>query len=369
MISDFLFEAGSQIVLQAARLRYMSNGQLSVPMVIRSGMGTVKNAGPHHSGCYHPVWSHCPGLIVVIPSNPADAKGLFKTALRASDPVVFLEHKSLLSTKGPVPVGEHVVPFGEAKIVRAGTDLTVVSCGLWLHRCVEAAEQLAAGGISCEVIDLRTIVPLDTDAIVTSVAKTGRVLVVDEAYAMCGLGAEIAAVVMEHAFDELDAPVGRLHTEPVPHPFSPTLEDAVVADVEKIAAAARAVIDGRPLIPRRAPGRSPSVPKTPQADAPEEQTPEASPAGSQLAPPAAPTVRGTPLLMPNVDLTITEGTIVSWLKKPGEAVHRGEAVVEVETDKAVMEVESPADGTLAEILAEQGAVVALGQQLGTITLN
>ena len=372
MISDFLFEAGSQIVLQAARLRYMSNGQLSVPMVIRSGMGTVKNAGPHHSGCYHPVWSHCPGLIVVIPSNPADAKGLFKTALRASDPVVFLEHKSLLSTKGPVPVGEHVVPFGEAKIVRAGTDLTVVSCGLWLHRCVEAAEQLAAGGISCEVIDLRTIVPLDTDAIVTSVAKTGRVLVVDEAYAMCGLGAEIAAVVMEHAFDELDAPVGRLHTEPVPHPFSPTLEDAVVADVEKIAAAARAVIDGRPLIPRRAPGRSPSVPKTPQADAPKEQTPEASPAGSRLAPPAAPTgpiIQGTPLLMPNVDLTITEGTIVSWLKKPGEAVHRGEAVVEVETDKAVMEVESPADGTLAEILAEHGAVVALGQQLGTITLN
>ena len=126
--------------------------------------------------------------------------------------MIFLEHKSLLAVKGPVPVGEHYIPFGQANVVRAGDDLTIVSCGLWLRRSLEAAEQLAAQGISCEVIDLRTIVPLDVETIVASVRKTGRLLVVDEAYAMCGIGAEIAAVVMEHAFDELDAPVGRLHT-------------------------------------------------------------------------------------------------------------------------------------------------------------
>ena len=168
--------------------------------------------------------------------------------------MIFLEHKSLLSTKGSVPAGEHCLPFGQANVVRVGADLTIVSCGLWLHRCVDAAGQLAAQGVSCEVIDLRTIVPLDVETIVASVVKTGRMLVVDEDYSMCGIGAELAAVVMEHAFDDLDAPVGRLHIEPVAHPFSPPLEDAVAASVEKIAAAARAVIDGRPPIPQRALG-------------------------------------------------------------------------------------------------------------------
>ncbi len=146
MLADFLFEAAGQIVLQASKLRYMSNGQVSVPMIVRAGVGSVKNAGPHHSGSYYPVWAHCPGLIVVVPSNPADAKGLFKTALRASDPVVFLEQKSLLSSKGPVPTGEYYIPFGQANVVREGTDLTIVSCGLWLQRSVAAAEQLAAAG-------------------------------------------------------------------------------------------------------------------------------------------------------------------------------------------------------------------------------
>jgi 2-oxoisovalerate dehydrogenase E1 component len=254
MISDFLWEAGSQIVMQAAKLRYMSNGQVAAPLVVRSGAGTVKNAGPHHSGTYFPVWAHCPGLIVVVPSNPADAKGLMKTALRAGDPVIFLEHKSLMAAKGPVPGGEHFVPFGRAKTVRPGSDLTIVSCGLYLHRSLEAAESLAAAGISCEVIDLRTIVPLDVETIIQSVSKTGRLLIVDEAYAMCGLGAEIAAAVMEEAFDELDAPVGRFHTDPVPIPFSPALENAVVVTAEKIAAAARAVLQGRPLVPRRVKG-------------------------------------------------------------------------------------------------------------------
>ena len=135
-------------------------------MIVRAAWGTIKNTGPHHSGSYHPIWAHCPGLIVVIPSTPADAKGLFKTALRAADPVIFLEPKALFASKGPVPVGEHLVPFGVASIVRAGTDLTIVSCGSPIHRCLEAAEQLAAAGIDCEIVDLRTIVPLDVDTIV-----------------------------------------------------------------------------------------------------------------------------------------------------------------------------------------------------------
>ena len=378
MLADFLWEAGGQIVLQASKLRYMSNGQVSVPMIVRAGVGSVKNAGPHHSGSYYPAWAHCPGLIVVVPSNPADAKGLFKTALRASDPVIFLEQKSLLSSKGPVPTGEYYIPFGKANVVRQGTDLTIVSCGLWLQRSVAAAEQLAAQGISAEVIDLRTIVPLDVETIVTSVKKTGRLLVVDEAYAMCGIGSEIAAIMMEEAFDELDAPVGRLHTEPVSHPFSPVLEDAVTASPEKIVAAALAVIEGRPQHQHRAVGSvakaaapAPSGTAPPAAVA-EPATPSPAPATASAASPATvrtptPSQNGSvPVIMPNMDLIITEATIVDWFKKVGDRVGKGEALLEIETDKAVTQVESPADGVLAEILADKGAVVPLGQQLGTI---
>ncbi len=389
MLADFLWEAGGQIVLQASKLRYMSNGQVSVPMVVRAGVGSVKNAGPHHSGSYYSCWAHCPGLIVVVPATPADAKGLFKTALRASDPVIFLEQKSLLSTKGPVPSGEYYLPFGKANVVREGTDLTIVSCGLWLHRSVEAAEKMAAGGVSVEVIDLRTIVPLDVETILASVKKTGRLLVVDEDYAMCGVGAEISAIVVEEAFDELDAPIGRLHTEPVSHPFSPTLEDAVTANADKIVAAARAVLDGRPHAQRRAigalpkivetpmaggNGRGPSLPPSVKADvahaAPATHAVFSPAPASAEAPKAAPaaksTAGGIPVVMPNMDLIITEATIVAWFKNIGETVAKGEALLEIETDKAVTQVESPAAGTLVEILADAGAVVPLGQQLGTI---
>jgi 2-oxoisovalerate dehydrogenase E1 component len=368
MLADFLFEAGGQIVLQASKLRYMSNGQVSVPMIVRAGVGSVKNAGPHHSGSYYPVWAHCPGLIVVVPSNPADAKGLFKTALRASDPVIFLEQKSLLASKGPVPIGEYYIPFGQANVVRQGTDLTIVSCGLWLQRSVAAAEQMAAQGISAEVIDLRTIVPLDVATILASVKKTGRLLVVDEAYAMCGIGAEISAIVMEEAFDELDAPVGRLHTEPVSHPFAPILEDTVTASPEKIVAAARAVMEGRPPQQRRPVGVAPKVAAPAPAAAPVAEAASAAPAASSApAAPAPAVVGGVPVIMPNMDLIITEATVVGWFKKVGEPVGKGEALLEIETDKAVTQIESPADGVLAEILADKGAVVPLGQQLGTIT--
>ncbi len=281
MFADFMFETASQIIHQAGKLRYMSNGQMNVPLIVRCSWGTVKCTGPHHSGAYHPVWAHCPGLIVVVPSNPADAKGLMKTALRAGDPVMFLEPKALFASKGPVPEGDYFVPFGVAKVVRAGSDLTMVSCGTPLHRTLEVAEQLAAEGISCEVIDLRTIVPLDVDTIIASVAKTGRLLVVDEAYSMCGVGAEIAAAVMEQAFDELDAPVGRVHTEPVAQPFSPVHEGVVVVSNERILAAAKAVLAGTPIVPRRVRGVGSSSPAARPATA------APAPASRAAAPPAS----------------------------------------------------------------------------------
>jgi 2-oxoisovalerate dehydrogenase E1 component len=360
MFVDFMFEAASQIIEQAGKLRYMSNGQMNVPMVVRAAWGTIKNTGPHHSGSYHPIWAHCPGLIVVIPSTPADAKGLIKTALRANDPVLFLEPKALFSTKGPVPVGEHLVPFGVARIARIGTDLTIVSCGSPVQRCLEAAETLQSRGVSCEIIDLRTIVPLDVETLVASVAKTGRVLVVDEGFAMCGLGAEIAAVMMEHAFDHLDAPVGRLHADPTAHPFSPVHEQAVIVTPARIVAAAEAVIAGRPLIPRRL-GAKLAHPPVPDSDpVPGARSEPRTGSGTGTG------RNGIPLIMPNMDLTITEGTVIGWLKKIGDPVVKGEGVIEVETDKAVVAVEAPSAGRLAEMLVKEGTVVKLGQPLGTI---
>ena len=260
---------------------------------------------------------------------------------------------------------------------------------------------MAGQGISCEVIDLRTIVPLDVEAIVESVTKTGRLLVVDEAYAMCGVGAEIAAAVMEHAFDELDAPVGRLHTDPASHPFSPVLEDAIVTSVEKIVAAARSVIAGCPPIPHRAVGSggrrqgsgaggggsggggsgggtSLSAAKGVEggtslsaAKGVEGGTSlkRSEGRGRRGPKPQARTqspkpARGVPVNMPNMDLIITEATVVAWLKKIGDAVHKGEPLLEIETDKAVTNVESPADGVLVEILAEAARSSRWGNNRG-----
>lgn len=370
MFVDFLFDAASQIVHQAAKLRYMSNGQIGVPMVIRASWGTVKNTGPHHSGSYHPIWAHCPGLIVVVPSTPADAKGLIKTALRSRDPVLFLEPKALFASKGPVPKGEHLVPFGVARIARGGADLTIVSCGTPLHRCLEAAEELAGAGAGtgtqCEVIDLRTIVPLDVATIVRSVSKTGRLLVVDEGHPMCGIGAEVAAAIMEEAFDELDAPVGRLHPEAVPQPFSPAHENAIILTTEKIVAAARAVIAGTPLVPRRLKAEPSRHRGGAEPSPTARSTSVAPPPPTQSSAPVIELGTRVPIILPNQDLTITEATVVGWRKQVGESVTAGEEVVEVETDKAVYGVEAPVSGRLAEIVAAAGVVVPLGRTLGLI---
>ena len=250
MFADFLFEAAGQIVLQAAKLRYMSNGQMNAPVVIRAGAGAVRSAGPHHSGMYHPMWAHVPGLIVCLPSTPADAKGLMKSALRAADPVIMLETKALFATKGEVPTGEHFVPFGVARIARAGSDLTIAAAGQLVHRALEAAETLAARGHR-----LRGHRPPHHHAARRRDGGAKRrprptgCSIVDEGWAMCGVGAELGQAMNELAFDELDAPVARLHTEPMSHPLAPSLERAMLVDADKIAEAARGCVDGRPPVP------------------------------------------------------------------------------------------------------------------------
>jgi 2-oxoisovalerate dehydrogenase E1 component len=361
MFIEFLFEAASQVVLQASKLRYMSNGQMSAPMIMRAAACAVKNAGPHHSGSYHPMWSHVPGLIVVMPSNPADAKGLMKTAMRSYDPVIFLEPKSLFSSKGEVPVGEHFVPFGQAKIVREGTQLTIVTCGQMVQVSLDAAAALEKEGVSCEVVDLRTIVPLDVETIAASLAKTGHLLVVDEGYAMCGLGAEIAQSMMELAFDDLDAPIGRVHTDPACHPFGPKLLEATTISVDKVVAAANQVRSGRAPKVRRARGTPAVAAEAPKTPAVAEPKPSKAP-----EPATVPLAEGVPLTMPHGDLTVNEGTVIKWYKKVGEPVAKGETLVDIETEKSISYVESPVDGFLAQIGQAEGATVKMGEQLGVV---
>jgi 2-oxoisovalerate dehydrogenase E1 component len=385
MFADFLFETAGQIVLQAAKLRYMSNGQMNAPMVVRAAAGALRSAGPHHSGMYHPMWAHVPGLVVCVPSNPADAKGLMKTALRAGDPVLMLEPKALFSSKGEVPVGEHYVPFGVARIARAGRDLTIAAAGQMVGMALSAAQALAGRGIECEVIDLRTIQPLDVDTVAESVRRTGRLLVVDEGWSMCGVGAELGQAMQELAFDHLDAPVARLHTDALTHPFAPALERAMLVNAQRIEEAAVEVVRGLAPAPRRmrsgiaAGGMAvagaaaatplPSAPGAQQAP----QEPGATPAQTSAQTPApqdsaaAPSVpAGEILTMPYGDLTVSEGTLVRWLKQVGEAVRAGEVVVEIETDKAIVEVDSPWDGTLAHQCEDVGTVVKMGQQIAII---
>ncbi|WP_245520813.1 MULTISPECIES: thiamine pyrophosphate-dependent enzyme [unclassified Mesorhizobium] len=362
MFADFAFETAGQIFLQAAKLRYMTSGLMSAPMVVRVGAGALRSSGPHHSGIYHPIFAHMPGLIVCVPSTPADAKGLMKTALRAGDPVIMLEPKALFASKGEVPVGEHFVPFGVARIARTGTDITIVAAGQMVQHALEAAEVLAGEGIEAEVIDPRTIMPLDIDSIVASVRKTHRLLIVDEAWAMCGLGGEIAQAINELAFDELDAPPGRLHTAPTSHPFAPVLERAMLVDTARIAQGVRDVISGRPPVPDHwyTVGLKSAVPAKP-APAPVKMVP---PAPSAQPPVAA--SDDEPVTMPFGDLTVSEGTVIKWLKAVGDPVKEGELIAEIETDKAVVEIEAPVSGTLAAIDQPVGAVVPMGGRIGGI---
>ncbi len=243
MFVDFLSDAFGEIVNQISKMRYMSSGRLRMPIVLRGCIGIGHSAATHHSGSYHATYAHFPGLRVVLPSTPFDAKGLLTHALRCEEPVLFLEHRELMALAGPVPERSYEIPFGRAALVREGHDCTIVALSLMRHRAERAAEMLAAEGISVEIIDPRTVSPLDTETILESVARTGRLLVVDEAFEPCGVGAEIAARVADRGFDDLDAPIKRLSGAFTPTPYSPTIEKVVVPQVEDIVRAVKEVME------------------------------------------------------------------------------------------------------------------------------
>lgn len=234
MFSDFLAVCWDILANEAAKSRYMTGGQVSVPMVVRTHNGGGSRFGAQHSQSVENWAMMIPGLKVVAPSTPADVVGLMAAAVRDPDPVIFFEHKSLLASKGEVPEGELVDELGEAKVVRQGTDCTIVALALMVPRALESAERLAADGISAEVIDLRSLVPLDTRAILGSVSKTSRLFTVEENPRLCGWGAEISSIVTEEAFWNLDGPVVRITTPHIPLPAAEALEDMAIPSVDRI---------------------------------------------------------------------------------------------------------------------------------------
>ena len=235
MFGDFIGLAMDQIANQAAKVHYMSGGKLSVPLVVRTTLGATRRTGAQHSQSLHAWVSHIPGLKVVLPSTPYDAKGLMKTAIRDENPVVFFEDKMMYQLKGLVPEGDYTIPFGVADIKRAGTDVTIVATSSMVQIALAAADLLEPLGISAEVIDPRTTLPLDTHTLIESAKKTSRAIVVDEGYQQYGVTAEMAAVIADGAFYYLDAPVKRLGAMNVPVPFSPVLEDITVPTAQTVA--------------------------------------------------------------------------------------------------------------------------------------
>jgi pyruvate dehydrogenase E1 component beta subunit len=243
--SDFAALAMEQIVNQAAKLRYMLGGEANVPVVFRMPSGSGTGAAAQHSQSFEAWFGHVPGLKVVQPSTPEDAKGLLLAALEDPDPVIVFEHKLLYKMKGQVPEGYYTTPIGKAAIRRAGKDLTIVASSIMVHRALEAAEKLATEGIDVEVIDLRTVRPIDRETIITSVKKTGKLLCVYEGVRTLGVGAEISALIAEsEAFDYLDAPIMRLGGAEAPIPYNPDLERAAVPQAAGIETAARQLVKG-----------------------------------------------------------------------------------------------------------------------------
>ncbi len=243
MYMDFAFICMDQILNQVAKTRYVFGGKARIPLVIRGQQGIGRGNAATHSQSVESIFMHFPGIKVAMPSSPADAAGLLRTAIRDDNPVMFFEHKALYAMKGEVPDDlDFMVPFGQAKIAREGKDVTVIANLLYVNRALEAAEQLAAEGISVEVIDPRTLVPFDKETLIQSVKKTGRAVVVHEAHRTAGWGAEVASMLTEEAFKYLDAPVGRLGAKACPLPFNPGLEAAVVPSQEEIIKAVKATL-------------------------------------------------------------------------------------------------------------------------------
>ncbi len=242
MFGDFLTLIMDQVVNQAAKIHYMSGGSLKAPLTIRTTLGATRRSGAQHSQSLHAWVAHVPGLKVCVPSTPADAKGLLKSAIRDDNPVVIFEDKMMYTVKGLVPDGEHVVPIGLADVKREGEDVTIIATSSMVQVALAAAEELERDGVSVEVVDPRTIAPLDRATLVASARKTGRVVVVDEGHRSYGASAELAAVIAEDAFWHLDAPVARLAAMDVPIPFSPVLEDQTVPTPEQVADAALSLL-------------------------------------------------------------------------------------------------------------------------------
>lgn len=241
MFIDFMGVCLDQIYNQAAKFRYMFGGKAETPVVIRAMVGAGFRAAAQHSQMLTPIFTHIPGLKVVLPSTPYDAKGLLIQAIRDNDPVIFCEHKALYGIEGEVPEESYAIPFAEANVVREGDDVTIVALGLMVHKALEAAEQLAKEGIDCEIVDLRTTSPMDEDTILESVEKTGRLVVVDESNPRCSIATDVAALVAQEAFGDLKAGVRRVTAPHTPVPFTPSLEDAYIPNAGRIAEAVRAV--------------------------------------------------------------------------------------------------------------------------------
>ena len=243
MYDDFITVAADPILNQAAKMRYMTGGQATVPMVLRLPMGAGRRNAGQHSQCLENMFCHTPGLKVIAPSTAEDAKGLLKSAIRDDDPVICMEHKLLYAKKEQIPEGEYTIPLGVADVKREGSDITIITWSREVYFALEAAEKLAAEGIQAEVLDLRTLVPLDWDAIVASVSKTHNVIVVSEEVKRGCYAAEISAQIAEELFDELDAPVERVCGLNIVSPFSPTLEDENFPHPENIVAAVKKVLN------------------------------------------------------------------------------------------------------------------------------
>ncbi len=244
MFVDFLGVCFDQIFNQAAKVRYMFGGKADMPMVLRASYGAGASSASQHSQALYPIFTHIPGLKVVVPSNPYDAKGLLINAIRDEDPVIFLEHKMLYDISAEVPDEAYTVPFGEAGIIREGEDVTLISLGKMVNVCQEAANELAKENVSASILDLRTISPLDEETILEFTEETGRVVVVDEAYPRCGVAADVSSIIVEKAFSDLKAPIKKVTPPHSPVPYAPNLEQAFLPSSQNVIDAVKEVIRG-----------------------------------------------------------------------------------------------------------------------------
>ena len=244
MFVDFLGVCFDQIFNQAAKVRYMFGGKADMPMVLRASYGAGASSASQHSQALYPIFTHIPGLKVVVPSNPYDAKGLLINAIRDEDPVIFLEHKMLYDFSGEVPDEAYTVPFGEAGIIREGKDVTLISLGKMVNVCQEAANELAKENVAASILDLRTISPLDEETILEFTEETGRVVIVDEAYPRCGVAADVSSIIVEKAFSYLKAPIKKVTPPHSPVPYAPNLEQAFLPSRQKVIDAVKEVIRG-----------------------------------------------------------------------------------------------------------------------------